>query len=379
MYFLFRVIKATPPIVRKISLLSLLFGILGIELDLRLNGAKGGYINNSEKYFSNIALMPLCSLVENKIMICDSIGINKFNRSNTLHFIQPLNSDGFKSPYEFSQKFIDSVHNHRKKVLFFVGDSWTYGLNADSGYSFVSLIDRSEKYTTLNAGIPGADLPQYKAIVREYIRSGRLKPDEVVVCISRNDLHDIPNRKLTPGILIQFCTNAGGFHSYFPDRDTVVGGAKATYAYILNNYTIVGILGEKWYTSILEKSVVASRFLGWLFTSPFVHSIFSKYPALEQNHLKKNVEQKDPTDQNIQDLKDYCDFVNIPVLFILLPSKFCIGEEIAPQLKYVISLNNNVVPSSDYPSGQDDHPNNAGHYKLFVAIKKILDSSASSK
>ena len=223
-YFFLWVIKNTPPFVRKISFLSLTIGILAIEIFLRMNGAVPGLTTSFEESCPGITIMPIDSLVENQIMVCDSAGINKFNRSNTLPSIQPLNSDGFRSPYEFSQATIDSHHVRGKKAIFFIGDSWTYGLNADSGYSFASILDRSEKYTILNAGIPGTDLPQYKTIVKQYILSGKLKPDKVVVCISRNDLQHIPDRKLTPGILLQFCTNAGAFHSYFSDQDTVVGG-----------------------------------------------------------------------------------------------------------------------------------------------------------
>jgi len=152
------------------------------------------------------------------------------------------------------------------------------------------------------------------------------------------------------------------------------GGALDTYRYILDRYTIIGILGEGWLANIIGKSVVASRLLGWLVKSPFIHNTFFSSLKIEQNQSNRYIELKDPTEGNIQEIKNDCEGVNIPVVFILLPSKFCAGEKTAPKFKNVISLNNNVVPSCDYPVGQDDHPNNAGHYKLFVAIKKILDS-----
>jgi hypothetical protein len=358
-YILFRALKETPTVVRKISLVLFILGFLAIEIYLRLTGAVPGFTTPD---LQSVTIIPKADLVENSITICDSNGINKFNRHNSLASIWPLNSEGFHSIYEFSQAVIDSQHAHGKKVIFIIGDSWTYGLNADSGYSFASLLDRTGEYTVLNAGIPGTDLPQYKGLVKQYILTGKLKPDKVVVCISRNDIYTKPERKLTPGIPLQFCTNAGAFHSYFPNGDTVVGGAKETYAFILDHFTVVGIFGEGWCSDILGKSVIISRLLGWL---------------INAEHPLENIERVDPTETIIRQIKNDCDYANMPVSFILLPSKFAYGEDSLPKLKHVISLNNSTVPLADYPGGADDHPNNTGHYKLFVAIKDVLDNDSS--
>jgi hypothetical protein len=356
-YILFRALKGSPTVVRKISWVLFILGLLAIEISLRLTGAVPGFTTPN---LPSVTIIPKADLVENSITICDSNGINKFNRQNPLASIWPLNSEGFHSMYEFSQAVIDSEHAHGKKVIFIIGDSWTYGLNADSSYSFASRLNRTGKYTVLNAGIPGADLPQYKGIVKHYISNGKLKPDKVVVCISRNDIRQ-PERKLTPGIPLQFCTNAGAFPSHFYNRDTVVGGAKETYAFILDRFTVVGIFGEGWCSDMLGKSVIISRLLGWLINAE---------DPLEY------IEGVDPTEKIIQQIKNDCDYANVPVSFILLPSKFAYGESFLPKLKHVISLNNSTVPLADYPGGADDHPNNTGHYKLFVAIKDVLDNDS---
>jgi hypothetical protein len=72
-------------------------------------------------------------------------------------------------------------------------------LYGDSRYSFCSLLARSKKYNVLNAGIAGTDLPLYIAVVKNYVLRGKIKPDKVVVCISRNDAECEFDRKLTPG------------------------------------------------------------------------------------------------------------------------------------------------------------------------------------
>lgn len=366
--------------VRKISLLIFLVGIILIEVYLRLNGAVPGFVSIPfEKKCPYVTLMPKEALEEDQIMICDSNGINKFNRFNTLASIRPLNSEGFRCYYEFSQSFIDSEKAKGKNVVLFIGDSWTYGLNADSGYSFASILNRSTKYTVLNAGIPGTDLPQYKAIVKEYILTGKLKPDKVVVCISRNDLRNIPVRKLTPGVLIQFCTNAGGFNSYFPDQDTVLENAKDAYAYILDQYTIVGILGEGLPTYIIGKSVLLSRLVGWLARAPFIREISHDSSFNQEKECPRNTPQEDPTEWLVQDIQTDCDRANIPVVFILLPNKFGAAEGVEPKLKNVVSLSNKLLSPDDYPTGNDDHPTNSGHFKLSVALKKILDNNEQEK
>ncbi len=369
-YIIYRAVKATPPPVRKFSLLVLVLGLVVIEIHLRSKGALPGFAFAYDLGYPPVTIIPVDSLEENRIMICDSMGINKFNRANPLSSIQPLNSEGFHSPYEFTQAVIDTEHAHGKKVLFLIGDSWTYGLNADSGYSFAALLNRSQEYTVLNAGIPGMDMAQYKAIVREYIVHRKLSPDKVLVCISRNDLQNTVDRKLTPGVIIQYCTNAGGFDSYFPAQDTVVATAKGAYAFILKQYTVKGILGEGWWSAVIGKSVLASRLTGWLVSSSFIHRLLSGTLFTGLGKEKHFAGYANLT----QEIKANCTGAGIPVVFILLPSKFDEGEAAAPQFEDVVSLNNNVVAPADYPTGVDDHPNNEGHRKLFVAIKQILDT-----
>lgn len=374
-YGLLRVYKLTPANVRRLSLFILVLGLISIEFLPRSRGALPG-INTP---MGKITVMKTSELLEYKIMECDSNGINKFNRTSSLSTIQPLNNEGFHSIYDFSQSAIDSENARGKQVIFLIGDSWTYGLNADSGYSFASHLNRSKEYSIFNAGIPAADLVQYQAVTKKYILSGILKPQLVVVCISRNDLYNIPERRLSPGIITDFCTSAGGFHSFCPDIDTVVGGAQATYSFILEHYTLIPYIGNGWHTYIISRSVVLSGLLNWFSNSTIVRYLISNEADLKKSVPKVRGDKSDHTQERIEQIKSYCDGVKIPIIFILLPSKYAFGELTPPQFKNVLALNNNVVPIEDYPTGTDDHPNNDGHYKLYVAIKKILDNNEQAK
>ncbi|HLP52005.1 MAG TPA: SGNH/GDSL hydrolase family protein, partial [Chitinophagales bacterium] len=240
--------KTAPVAIRWLSVGLLVTGLIIIEFTLRKAGAAPCIIVAYESGCPLVNVIPPAQLQEQKAMQCDSFGINTFCKGIVPEFkVAPLNSDGFRCAHEFTQQVIDSAHRAGKKVLFFIGDSWTYGMNADSGKCYVSLLNADSQYLAMNAGIAGTDLPQYRAIVKRYIASGQLKPDHVIVCISRNDLKHIPDRVLTPNIPMVYYTNAGGLYS-FQQNGQVYTTAADTYRFILNNYTLVGILGDHRYT-----------------------------------------------------------------------------------------------------------------------------------
>lgn len=135
-------------------------------------------------------------------MFCDSFGVNRLSPGNKKYMERLLNGDGFRSLHQFTNAAIDSIHAQGKKAIMLIGDSYTYGLNADSGRSFAAMLENTGKYGVLNAGIPGTDIPQYKAVINEYIFTKGLKPDKVIVCINgANDLLITTQRKITPAYL----------------------------------------------------------------------------------------------------------------------------------------------------------------------------------
>jgi len=368
-YFSFLPFKATPIIVRKVSLLLFVVGLLSIELLLRSQGLLPGFTVSHERGCPFITIMPEDSLKVYNLLVSDSYGVNKYNCSHQFGYnVFPLNSDGFHSQHQFSKDAIDSAHVLGKQAILLLGDSWTYGIQADSGCSFADILDRNKKYRILNTGIPGMDIPQYAAVVKEYIASEKIKPDKVLVCLNRNDINQIPTRKITPGVPLLYYTNAGALYSFIPSEDTVFASAKESYRYILNQYTLVGILGTGWWTNVVGKSVLACRLLGGLFNSNPNNCTFCSNDSAE---TKSRIDQ---TTSLIREIENDCRKMNISVVFILLPSKYADGKEDLTSLieAGVTPLDPNSFLLSDYPSGWDDHPNNNGHKKLADQLDKIL-------
>jgi hypothetical protein len=130
-----------------------------IEFWLRYNGAKPYFTINTghENGFSKI-LHP-DSLKDYQVFVCDSFGVNRFNTSSAYHKEPLLNEDGFRSHYSFTQQTIDSIEKGGEKSIFLIGDSYSYGLSADSGLAFADILDNTNQFAVLNAGIPGTDLP----------------------------------------------------------------------------------------------------------------------------------------------------------------------------------------------------------------------------
>lgn len=351
--------RATPLFTKKISALIFIVGLIALEGLLRLNGALPYFTIQNQENITN--LIPIDSIEDMQQMVCDSFGVNKFNIHPKFNFVSPINADGFHSFYEFSQSSIDSIHQQQKKAILIVGDSYTYGASADSGYSFAYVIEHSGKYGVLNAGIPGTDAAQYEAVVNEYIVNKKIHPDRVLVCINAaNDLYHFVERKLTPGIPILYATNIGGIYSYQGDEH-IFSNAKEAYKNILSQYTIIGIIGDGWFTRLIGNSVVISRMIGLFRISK------------EQKQAQKELTTSDPILTYIKGIRNDCTVANIPVVFLLLPGKEAAKTKKMPSLEGVISLKTQCLTLDDYANGADDHPNNNGHKKIAEQIIDILE------
>ena len=369
-YMAYRLIKRSPPQARKVSLILFIIGIIAIELCLRLSGGRP-YFTVSAPYINAFRMdIEADSIRDDSIMICDSFGVNKIHRVESL-----LNSEGFRSLYEFSQSAIDSIHARGRKAIFLIGDSYTYGLNADSGCSFASLLENYGRYGILNAGIPGTDATQYSAVVNEYIASGKIKPDEVVVCFSFNDLMHFPDRKLTPGIPMLFQTNVGALYSFqdIPGADTVFPTAKAAYQNIISRYTIRGVIGDGWHTDLIGKSVLASRMIGLFYID---HDCKKDTLGFFQRLLSgDHPRSDDPIYDHIKAIKKLCNEKHLPVIFVLLPDIDFVKAKESPGYDGVISIDPRLFLLDDFSPRYDDHPLNSGHKKIAIEIDKILSKN----
>lgn len=348
--------KSIPKSVRILSLLLLVLGCFIIEFWLRYNGAKPYFIikTGHENGFSK--LVHPDSLRDYQVFICDSFGVNKFNIFSPDIYEQLLNDEGFRSHYSFSQHTLDSIKKTGEKSIFLIGDSYSYGMTADSGFAFADILDNTSQYAVLNAGIPGTDLPQYKAVINEYIVHRKLKPDLVLVCITGNDLDRRYMRRLTPNMPILFYTNVGGIYSFQDEDDTTFATAKSAYQNILNKYTLYGRWGQNKLIDFIGKSVLVSRFMGKFIEVP--KNIY--YPS------------KDPAFDDIKAIKKLCNNANVPLKIIFLPGSEYAQKDNCVNIEGVVSLNPKLFYVSDFTKNMDNHPLNSGHKKIAVELLKIL-------
>ena len=366
-YLIFKAIRISPPVVRRVSLVLFLAGLAATEAWMRHQGDKPYFIVPSGYANCLSKIVPVDSVVDYHDMTCDSFGVNKLTPHAKTGGSPFLNSEGFPSLYEFNQAAIDTIHAQGKKAVMLIGDSYTYGMCADSGKSFAYLLQNTGRYGILNAGVPGTDMPQYRAVTDEYIGTGKIKPDEVVICINgANDLGHFPDRKLTPGIPILFSSNVGGLYSFQGGygEDTVYPSAKSAYKNILNRYTVLGILGDGFWARLLGHSCLLSRGIGCF--KNFMTEDFGK--VCPDMHFSS-----DPAFKHISRIKAICDSAQVPVLFALLPGKTFVAQQKSLQMDGVVTIDPTGITLSDYTPAGDDHPLNSGHRKLAEKIEQIIE------
>lgn len=348
-------------LVRWISVAGLLLGFIALEIYARHAGGHPYFCFASPFQDCLAELVPPDSIRDYHFIFCDSMGVNKLDARAENHRERVLNGDGFPSHYEFSDSVVANIHANGKKAIMLIGDSYTYGLSAELGMSFAEQLNRDPGYAVFNAGIPGTDAPQYEAVIREYIAGGRLKPDQVIVCLTSNDLGHFPDRRLTPGVPLLYYTNVGGIYTYQGGLgpDTIFRSATDAYRYILMHYTVIGASGDNALSWLLGRSVVISRIIGRLSTPAKVAPV----------HISDTI---DPVISHMEHIRSMCQYRQVPVTFVLLPCRVYLQQKKSPEIPGVVPIGPDGFSLDDYPHGSDDHPLNSGHLKIARELKKLL-------
>ena len=350
---------------RWFSLVLLLAGVLSIEYYYRVSSS-ATYLNN----YSNFRIIEPDSLKDFEILSADENGITRFNLNTPYNGMlpHPLNTDGFRCKYNFTQPAIDSLKQIGKKVYFFVGDSYTFGLRADSGKSFAELFDASPDKAVLNASFPGTDLWQYAAVVKKYITNGILKPQHVVVFIcGANDLF-FTRKGTTPFVPQYYGTNAGNIVSSFPSGE-VAPTARQAYECILSK---LGIDNTHFFTLIAFKSLLkTTRASSLLFTNEGYQKFVGVIENLRGDFLPATEYRQ--AMEIIHGMKKQCAEAGVPITFILLPGEEMLQKRKAAMLEGVVQLDLNAFNlKEDFNPWDGDHPNNSGHRKIFEQLQRIL-------
>lgn len=282
-----------------------------------------------------------------------------------------VNDDGFPSRDFQNPRCPDSM----PKVLF-LGDSYTWGANADWGKSFASLTD-SAGYCTFNTGMPSTDPAQYAGVAKKYVPI--LQPDIVLLmfCMD-NDVMDC-ERPLVPNHPVFYATDGvinglllDGYRPNTCPREPFSSYEEAR-DYLAAHYNLKeeSILGWTAIGTMFSKSLKESDFFGrWFNKQPYEKIVpFPEYSV---------------TDIYLQEVQEVCDSNNIPLWIFIIPSK---AQHVIMDVDYYL----NQVPRlfedyrpehifcptgltlADYEPDPNAHLNNKGHKKVSEDIVRELD------
>ncbi len=332
----------------------LLTALLAIEFCLRLIGYEPGDLKPNWLNFQ-----PVDSLYTTSHFVTNTEGILVADTTTMKLQHIPVNNEGFRT------KFFLSIDTTKKKLLF-IGDSFTWGLSAHPFDScFADILQRETNFEIINLGIPVTDPAQYFELARKYIPT--LKPDFVfVVFFMGNDLmqHD---RKISANEPIYFLTNAGAILADIDGKHFHT--AQEAYNYCVN---------EKYFLrqpqNLLERFVSKSALLSRLYSFHFrLNEKLSYERTVNDSHITKKY---------LRGIKRIADENNVPVQFVLIPSRneadFGLKKyrERYADLFNDENLKNNWLlfgnQSTNFTEYPDAHLNNQGHRVYADSIKLFL-------
>jgi hypothetical protein len=170
--------------------------------------------------------------------------------SNGLETLIPkspgINSQGFKASFDYTHKMEDSLTKLGNKIVWIIGDSFVEGVTSscDNQKTFVEIIRkncRQKGYSIWAFGKAGTDPKNYHLIAKKFLCQEKLKPFEIIVSYCGDNDGMAFERKVSPYIPIQFCTNAGMLYSNPPFSDPITGeinhilpNADSAYKYYLH-------------------------------------------------------------------------------------------------------------------------------------------------
>lgn len=271
----------------------------------------------------------------------------------------PINKEGFKS-LAFKQ------YKSKKKKIFLIGDSFTYGMSASPVYNCYADLLLTKGFIVWNPSFPNNDPENYLQIATKYIPI--LKPDIVIVCFYMgNDIMRY-NRKSILGKRHFFATNAGWING--EEGGCYFDNAKQAYDYYFSKATI-------------RKNNIAGKVCSMLTISSLLYTLYNKIsfdkPKAKVNNCEPTINGS--TNNNlshsynkIKSIKNLCLQNSTEMKILLLPDLVTQNpynanfnpKDILKELKYI---DINDLTKDDYNRNPNDgHFNNKGHAKAASAI-----------
>jgi colanic acid/amylovoran biosynthesis glycosyltransferase len=336
------------------------------EIGLRSVGSKSGVIEDF--YFHS------GTLEYDSILYADEVGITHLTMDAQIINNNIINTEGFLSKREYTQKSMADLRKSGKKIVMLVGDSYTQGCCADSyNESFAYLLNESEEYEVLNFGIPGADPVQYRLIVEKY--APLLQPDLIIIAVyGGNDILEY-DRTAKPFIPLAYPVKSGPWLNsegpiYLTESGTYFKNFEEAKAHYFDYFSLWS--NQSSFTErIIRNSVILSRpYMKWKTKKRFKeikhHVKTSAHPPFSQEQLLRIFKRS-------EELK-------IPVVFSLIPSPNDINKRENVTKKYGFLFGDLpwISPKGlvldDYDGMQDaNHFNSKGHRKFAYFLQKLIE------
>ncbi len=320
--------------------------ISGVELFLRLKG---------EKPYSNVKVVN--ELIVDDSYVTDDEGVFKANNRSKKWPENLINADGFRS-IEFGKNKTD-----QKKILF-LGDSFTWGINAKPIHNcFVDLV-ANHGYTAYNTGMPAVGPKQYAYLAQKYIPL--LKPDIVAVMFCmENDFYD--NDRLIPNKSSFYVTNAGWIIA-FDRKGNFLSTPQEAYDYYIGNGTKTDKIktDKSAIKRVLKATMIGRRVLSLMGSKKEQNELSDKQEA-DSDTTKLNI--KDINIECLSRIKKISEKYNAVFKLFLIPAhpkKEALHNSIKKNLSCLSHLNPLVpefITINDYHKLPGGHFNNSGHLK----------------
>ena len=333
-----------------------------LEPVLRSFGYVPGYVGPDPGEY--LALTQVDSLEVDQRFITDS---NRIFKAIPDKFIGDLkgivvNRDGFRGR-EFE------IADSSKPRVLFIGDSFTWGANAEPiTEAFVELVEAGG-YACYNGGIPGTSPVQYARVAETYFE--KIKPE--VVCVSFFMGNDVIFHRTEPEPFqnLYHITNAGWLNAFF--HGEYMESPKEAYDYYMRRYMIPNLETDL-FNRFCAQTVVGSMF--WKLVNlvrkdkdPVVEARFQQWMS--------EMEEEPVSYEYLGRIKALCEkngarfelFV-IPVMNNLQPDIEGPWKVVFKDLSYHLPT---YLEATDYYQ-HDGHFTNQGHQKFAKFILETLNS-----
>lgn len=278
-----------------------------------------------------------------------------------LNYIKsPINREGFRSVS------FESYDGDVPKVLL-LGDSFTWGGNANPLTKSFSDLLLARGYLTFNTGIPSVDPAQYAAIAQKYIPL--LKPDIVIVNFYMGNDQMYYLREPEPYQPLFWETNLGYLQSF--QNGCYLSLEEATEHAM--QHLQIPFYSEK-VNKYFKKTVLTTRL--WLLLNR-LSNLITTTPTCENEYHK--IPQSEIYTDKIQAL---CDKYHSKMLLVLIPDNYdtewneALFEKFLKQAKLNFPntpyhfLDN--ITADDFDEG-DTHFSNSGHKKYADLLQRLIE------